>query len=507
MIHKYMNKRFIFISFGTILLVGLLLHLIPMFDNNFYFTMDQGNEAVHAREIWYRHQLALTGPETSVPGLFNGPFWHWFIAIGYWIFNGHPFGALILLVLVNLIISAFLMWRVFKYVSFWSAIVLGLALQFFWPFYDTSRYAFSPFGLVACSIMFILLMEAFFARKKKSYRFAGIPVAFASHVEIASFPPLFLLYVIMGLWGLFTKRFTRKKLVTGILIVLIFFLPQVISEITTNFSQFWSVQKHLSSEQTVLAASQFIKMSQIFIKLIGESVAPQKPYVGAVIFLFVFLFFIKYYSRNVFIKRFVLLSLLLTAISWIWFSSNIGWHPWHTAYVAPLSFIALLLMFFSLPRKIGAIFISVVLIFQFVFFVQRYTETLRPSGDPSLLKNEIQVIDWVYQKAKGEGFYAYTYLPSVYDYPYQYLFWWYGRKKYGYLPCEYSTYPNTPDLFVPGLEFYQEPKRTCQNVEFLIIEPDKNITLQTKWLDGVQKGTKLMSRTQVGSIKIEQRLR
>lgn len=501
-----MERKFVFLVFGTILLVGLSLHLVPMLDNNFYFTMDQGNEAVHAREIWYRHQLVLTGPETSIPGLFNGPFWHWFIAIGYWIFKGHPFGALILLVFVNLILSAFLMWRVFKYVSFWSAIILGLALQFFWPFYDTSRYAFSPFGLVACTIMFVLLMEAFLARKKKSYRFAGIPVAFASHVEIASFPPIFLLYVLMGVWGLFTKRFTRRKLVAGIVIVLIFFLPQIISEITTNFSQFWSVQRHLSSERTVLAASQFIEMSQIFIKLIGESVVPQKPYIGTVVFLFVFIFFIKNHSHNVFIKRFILLSLLLIAISWIWFSSNIGWHPWHTVYVAPLSFIALLLMFFSLPRKIGAIFISAVLIFQFIFFAERYVDTLRSSKDPSLLKNEIQVIDWVYQKAKGKGFYAYTYLPSVYDYPYQYLFWWYGRKKYGYLPCEYSTYPNVPDLFVPGLEHYQNPKRTCGKIRFLIVEPYKSLALQKEWLQGTREGTSLIEEITIGAIKIEKRL-
>lgn len=501
-----MKLRFIFFSFGTILLVGLLLHLIPMFDNNFYFTMDQGNEAVHAREIWYRHQLVLTGPETSIPGLFNGPFWHWFIAIGYWIFNGHPVGPLILLVFVNLILTAFLMRKISRHVSYWLAITIGLALQFLWPFYDASRYAFSPFALVACVIVFILLLQSFLEREKINFIYAAIPIGLTFHTELANFPPLLFLYLGIGTWGLWKKRLKWETIAYGIGVILVFFIPHVISEITTNFSQFWSVQRHLTSERTVLAASQFIDISQVFIRLVGESVMPQKPYIGAVIFLFVFLFFIKYYSRNVFIKRFILLSLLLIAISWIWFSSNIGWHPWHTVYVAPLSFVSLLLIFFSLPRKIGMIFISAVLILQFAFFAERYQDTLRPSGDPSLLKNEMQVVDFVYQKAKGEGFYVYTYLPSVYDYPYQYLFWWYGRKKYGYVPCEYSTYPNVPDLFVPGLEHYQSPKRTCGKKRFLIVEPYESLALQEQWLKGAREGTSLIKEINVGAIKVEQRL-
>jgi len=501
-----MERKFVILGFGIVLLIGLLLHLIPMLDNNFYFTMDQGNEAIHAREIWYRHQLILTGPETSMPGLLNGPLWHWFIATGYLLFNGHPFGALILLVVLNLGLSAVLMCQVFKYISFWSAIILGFALQFFWPFYDTSRYAFSPFALVTCTVVTILLLESFLRGNKRSFILAAIPVSLTFHTELASFPPLLFLYILMGAWGLLRKRLMWSAMIYGIVVIFIFLIPHVLSEITTNFSQFWSVYGHLSSKQTVFAGAKFVEMTRVFTMLIGESIAPQKSYVGGIIFLLVFLSFIKYRNHNIFIKRFIFLSLLLVGASWIWFSTNMGWSSWHTVYVAPLSFIALLLMFFILPRKIGAVFILTVLIFQLVFFVQQYQNIMRPSGDPSLLKNELQTIDWIYQKANGEGFYVYTYLPSVYDYPYQYLFWWYGRKKYGHLPCEYSTYPNTPDLFIPGLNYYQYPKKTCKKTRFLIVEPYENFMLQKEWLRGTREGTSLLREANIGTIKVEQRL-
>jgi hypothetical protein len=56
------------------------------------------------------------------------------------------------------------------------------------------------------------------------------------------------------------------------------------------------------------------------------------------------------------------------------------------------------------------------------------------SDDPKNAANMIKTLDWVYQKAGTDKFEAYTYVPEVYDYPYQYLYWWYGMEKYGYTP-------------------------------------------------------------------------
>jgi len=63
----------------------------------------------------------------------------------------------------------------------------------------------------------------------------------------------------------------------------------------------------------------------------------------------------------------------------------------------------------------------------------------------SLLSLESLTVCRVYQQADGQGFNLYSYIPSVYDYPNQHVFWWYGTKKYGYQPADVSYLPNQPE--------------------------------------------------------------
>ena len=81
-----------------------------------------------------------------------------------------------------------------------------------------------------------------------------------------------------------------------------------------------------------------------------------------------------------------------------------------------------------------------------------------------------------------------------------------GKKHYGYVPCEYSTFPNTPSFFVPGEIHYQMPKRACQNLRFLIVEPDKNISLRERWLEQLRKDTNLIKQINFGEILVEKRV-
>ena len=74
----------------------------------------------------------------------------------------------------------------------------------------------------------------------------------------------------------------------------------------------------------------------------------------------------------------------------------------------------------------------------------------------------------------------YTYLPSIYDYPYQYLFWWYGLKEYDFLPIDYAYAPDKPE-YISNKESFSATednlkKRENSNLVFLIKEPDHKFT-------------------------------
>ena len=133
------------------------------------------------------------------------------------------------------------------------------------------------------------------------------------------------------------------------------------------------------------------------------------------------------------------------------------------------------------------------------FFVKDFGKI---SLDPSLYKNEVAAIDYVYKYAKGQNFKVYTYLPSVYDYPYQYLFWWYGNKKYGYIPGEYAYSPNKPP-YIPSQDKFAGLKTNFSGLVFLIKEPNRNYTRFGWEGDFIKYNWETIDRQMVGPIEIE----
>ena len=101
------NLTLILLAF-CIILVSFLVKILPIRGNNFFFTVDQGNDAVYIREILENKKLLLLGPETSIRGVFAGPLWYYFLAIGYLLSDGHPYGGVLILIILNLVTSLFL---------------------------------------------------------------------------------------------------------------------------------------------------------------------------------------------------------------------------------------------------------------------------------------------------------------------------------------------------------------------------------------------------------------
>ena len=468
--------------------------------------MDQGRDAVYTREILNRHQIILEGPETSgIKGFSTGPLWYYFISIGYFIFRGHPLGAVFMLIFFNTIVSGILMWWLAKKISPPLSLAVGFSLLFFWPFYDSSRYSFNPFLLVPLAILLIFLLTDSLGGKKYSFLLAAIPVGLAFHSEVAGAIVFFFLYFLTCSCLTIRRKISLRTILFSIIILSVFFLPYLVLEINTNFSQTSSLFRELNNPQGVLSGTNFRFITQKFLELLKESIIPQSVLLSLIFLVAITPFFVRSCHKRIFTYHFSLITFCLWLLSWLWFSSNKGWQTWHTIYLPPLLFISILLTLFTLPRKTGVIFFSIIFLSQAATFKSQYSKYIYPSDDPSLLKNELAAIDWVYQKSGGKGFYVYTYLPSVLDYPYQYLFWWYGRKKYSYLPCEFASYPGSPKLFIPGSEYYENPKRQCANLRFLIIEPDKNLTVQGEWRKNITADTRLIEETKVGKIALEMR--
>jgi hypothetical protein len=496
-------KKPLLITIAIVLITGYLLRIFPLKKDNLYFTVDQGRDAVYVRDILTRYKVITKGPETSIRGIFTGPLWYYFLSPGYALFNGHPFGGILVLIMLNLATTAFLIWWLNKKTNLKIAFLTGITLQLFWPFYETSLWAFNPFPVASLAIIQTILLTEFLAKNKKYYFYALIPILLALNSHLAAAMVLLIAFITVGIWGVRQKIIPFKQyLITSLAIpsvAVIIILRQLIK--TFIHTQALNLQP---TGQGTFSGTSISQMSTEFVKIIGSATIPQSTILGFLLFVLVLYLFIQNRKTNPTIRNFVYLTLLLTSISFIFFASNKGWRSWHTAYLPPLLFISTILMLTQIPKKIAASFLILVVLLQIINFQKRFFNYISPSDNPSVLYNQLKAIDWIYQNSEEQGFSAYNYTDTFYDFPYQYLFWWYGLEKYDYLPCEYSNFPlSAKELYVPGYDHYLEPRRGCDRLKFLIIQSDTNGEDNEKWIEKFRNYNNLVDSTSVGDILIE----
>lgn len=498
-----MSRKLFWTLFCLILLFGLALRLYSTQNDNFYFTIDQGDDAIHAREFFERGEILTRGPETGIQGVYAGPGWYYFISLGYFLFNNHPFGSVFMMIVLNLAVTGLLMWQIRKHVSAGGALMIGAALQIQWAFYDTSRYGFNPFPLVACGFGLILLLMSFLRGSTKSFVLAAIPVGLAFNAEVAGAAAMGVFYILFGFWAWFRRKLSFKTyvlsafLLPGLFVLKIFYDTFRVWQYTNKFPE---------SNLNTFGGTNFWGVGQAFLEIIRDASIPQSTFLGVLGMLGVLgLFFL---GDRGFVKHFTILSFALYMVSLLFLGGSRGWQDWHDLFLPPLLFVSLLLMLWSLPRRLGLPILVVVLASQLWLFTQRYTEYLKPSDDPGLLMNQIKVVDWVYQNSENNGFNVYMYTPNKYDDHYQYVFWWYGKDTYKYLPCEYSFTPKAIKyLYMPNSELpiYTEPKLGCDKFVFLIMEPEAQGWGQDEWFERAKTNTELLEEVTIGKIRVQKR--
>ena len=159
----------------------------------------------------------------------------------------------------------------------------------------------------------------------------------------------------------------------------------------------------------------------VFAALVGfvfvkEKNSINKSFLFFLILLFPVNFFVFFLLRNIifehYISDLILAYLLFTVFIISWFYKN------------------------KFKKSAAIIFIYIVILLGGAFLNSYKTSIYDYSdyGGISKLKGKIDAIDFIYKDADKKPFNLLVFSPSVYTYPYDYLIWWYGEKKYGYLP-------------------------------------------------------------------------
>lgn len=159
----------------------------------------------------------------------------------------------------------------------------------------------------------------------------------------------------------------------------------------------------------------------------------------------------------------------------------------------------------QLKRLVYGVFL--LMVFLHILMVVRFWQ---PPLQAQEYRIQQQAVDWVYEQSGSQPFKAYTYTPLVYDYPYQYLFSWYGYKKYGYIPLDYAYAPNQPEYVLQKVRF-DEGKDTRDGLRepmvFAIVEPEEQVSYTKEaWFSRIEVDTLTLIKSERFENGIEVRM-
>jgi len=488
-----MSKK-IFIFFGLLIILGIgsWLRLSGIISNSFAFTYDVGRDMLAVENIVVNHKITLIGSTTGVEGIFYGPWWYLILSVPFCIFSGNPQGIAFFMGIIG-IITILLGYIIGKKIG---GVFLGITFSSFISvsplMVSSSSQIWNPNLIPFFSVLVLLVLYSLFSDSKHkvygliNFLLLGLLLGFIIDMEIV-FGGLFLLGICASLIFIFIKKLTMKKIGLFLLGLLLIFSPRIIFEIRHNFlmtNTFIHVfsNGYISTQHISIFDTLFSKLGSLF-NLWNATLAGQNSLVGFILITLVFLSLLFFYKKieNT-QKQFIqtILIVIATFLIGISFFNQAVW-PHYLVGVPVLYIILVSLIINSVRIALKNNWIILPILFV-LFWINlspiKVLENIRKplwEGDAAVYRNQVAIIDYVYNDAGGKDFKYVVYTPAVRDYSYRYLFSWYGKKKYGYVPLQGNT-----------------------SLLYVIMEPDYELPFRLKdWLkdregDGIMQEEKVI---------------
>jgi|GEM_PF-327944 len=468
------------------LILSLVIKILSVWGNNFPLTYDQGRDLVDLRQMVVTHTPRLVGPTTSINGVLLGPFYYYFLLIPFLIFGGSPM-AIVIWQILWYQFAVLILWFVLKKKSAIQANLVGIVLSLLPTGFYTARYFWNANAMPIFTILFIaVLVYSFENRSPKKSFLVGLISGLSLQIEAA----FGIIFFPLALFLLLLKRFSVKNIFASLVGFLITILPQALFEVRHGFLMTKTLLAEFTGKAAILGeklsfSERLPERELRFINTLRDT--NHIPFeilslIYPILLVLGIYYLLSKYRKNI-PNDLTFLSLSFFIASIIFYLVfPMGIKTW---YVLGLTIPAAVFFSSIFERIFSKNITGKLLVFVFIFFT--FSNTLKAhleylgknfnksSDNPSNLMNEIKAVDWVYQEAAGEGFKIYSYLPAVYDYEFQYTFWWHGTKEYGYQPEEIFYLPNQPEYILKSEEAWTKKKLTKDGTPiFLIIQGDSD---------------------------------
>ncbi len=484
-----MKKFTSWLILGIIVVLFLALRLPQILRNEFPFVFDFGRDLIWVRNMVELRRPTLIGPWGSLAGVYFGPLWYYLVAIPYIIFSGDPRGPVYLTLTANL---AVLLLGFFWLKKF--DIKLGLIFAFLVAIsphlINLSTFAFHANMLPLTQLLFLYGLYQFTQGKIFGLYLAALLTSLNFHFEPATGIFTTLTLLIYLIWKYKSLEIRSIRLIRNSLIIFVLpFLPNLVFDLRHDFLQTRAVMAYFAGTNRSLEGvlpfpERIFERLRKFTELFSGSVLPNLSILLTGIILVTLLLVLWRIKKSTSLTQLIYLNYLILLISLFGFMFLFPpeLKSWYL-YGFSINYLILVSLFLSqLWRQKYWLALTLLLL----LFFNNVKPLNRP--DPSAfstsatLKNQLYALDAIYHQAAGQPFNLYVYTPPIYDYHYQYLVWWYGRKTYGYLPTEYTYLPGEVS-YHPQKEKFTTPIKVGEpDKVFLLIEPEAATDRLTGWL-------------------------
>jgi hypothetical protein len=472
----------------TLLLFVIVTRIPYLIDGVIPFGFDHGKDSLAIFHMLVTKSPKFIGPWTSIPGLYFGPAWYYLLAPAYLIGRFNPVSAvyvMLLLVLIQVVLA-------YKYSGKTAAIITASAPL--WMIISTS--AWNPFPMTLITFLILIIFQKIKQNLDISKWQAlglGLLASLGFHFS-AAYAIFYPLAIGVGLLSL-KPKFELKQIVWAGIGFTIPFIPQLLFELKHDFVQTQAVINYFSQGEPHIFSWTKIRnvvettLSELTLAFVPEQRGLSQTVTQVVKFLFltsllglgIKQFFQK--KNNINFKYYASLVFGFIVIPIIGFFF-LHFNFWYVYAMMPIAAVIVAKIIDTAPRWYKFIVYLLLLltpIFSYVQYVRVDRENL--VGARAMLPVKKNALRTIRDRAKDKNFASYHYVPDIYDFSYQYLY--FVEAAHGkILPVEFSYEPRVEPYVVQKqdlLEKYPQQKGDPEIIFYVVEKPNNEDFLQNWW--------------------------
>lgn len=425
-----------------ILLAAIPRRIIFPLKGLFAFNYDQGRDFLAVSKIIWERDFTLIGQTTGLPGIFYGPWWYYFLTPLVFFSKGDPQKVAIFFAILAVfsVVALYLLLKVLTKNSVVSLLLATIAAF-------SNLWMLGPAAIWNPSltpIFFMIMVYSIYRISQGAgslYFFIYGSSTFLALDTTASFGALlFIIFILSPI--LLKKIFFKKHFLLALLGAFVVLLPRILFEFRNSFLMSKSVMSYLINPKVygekLSITERFTSRLDQILRIYADGFAE-----GNKIVMILLVIFVAFVSLVVFIQNrklflrikqdSILIYLIVLFFSSIVFFTLFPDRVWDYYLVTlPTIFILLAGKIFSYGYQMKAFRLPIIGILLFLIVLNFRMELIPPykvkwGGDGGTYVNEKKVIDFI-SSQKPQNYSLYTYSPAIFDYPFDYLVWWYSKR-------------------------------------------------------------------------------